>query len=543
MYRLRQFIQDYAWFILKNVLGWLLLLMALVFGPVVPGPGGIPLFLIGFALVTFPGKRRLTARVLRGRLLPNASHAYRLAAWAIALAGAGLTAWIWVRQHSDFEQRLARQWSPAITFAIAYAIHALLLLGILRLSVPAINLILRVMPSLRRKVRPALRRHGIRLLPPRWYRHHHPLPHPSTGPFERIRRHSEEVVHFGEQWSAAMHRFWNKLRPRLPKLIGLIVVPLVFWRLIQPIWDKRSEILPYLADIRWELLLLAILMFAANQFFCRLLSWRGVLKGLGHRLPFPASARIWASSELARYIPGVVWQVVGRAYLARPYGIPATTCSVSQILEITLYLLANITTAVLTLSFVGGRISDDVRPFLRAATILLPILLGFLHPRIFYPTVNFILRKIGKSVIEQRLSGRRLVGLLLLGITGQFWLGLAIWVATWSILHVRLEHAWLLAGAYCLAWTAGFCLAAMAPSGLGFRELVLGGTLFLVLPPDLKLDKTAAIALFSAIALLLRLWATAGELLFAAFAYLWNFRSLPPAPGDTLTPAAGTHES
>ena len=35
--------------------------------PLVPGPGGIPLFLVGFALANIPGKRRITARVPRGR--------------------------------------------------------------------------------------------------------------------------------------------------------------------------------------------------------------------------------------------------------------------------------------------------------------------------------------------------------------------------------------------------------------------------------------------------------------------------------------------
>jgi len=34
----------------------------MVMGPLVPGPGGLPLFLIGFGLITFPGKRRITAR-------------------------------------------------------------------------------------------------------------------------------------------------------------------------------------------------------------------------------------------------------------------------------------------------------------------------------------------------------------------------------------------------------------------------------------------------------------------------------------------------
>src|SRR3954454_9288340 len=62
----RRFIADYFWFIVKNVVGWVFILGSLPVGLTVPGPGGIPLFLIGFALVTFPGKRKLTSRVMRG---------------------------------------------------------------------------------------------------------------------------------------------------------------------------------------------------------------------------------------------------------------------------------------------------------------------------------------------------------------------------------------------------------------------------------------------------------------------------------------------
>src|SRR5689334_23334480 len=54
---------NWFWFVVKNVIGWLLILTAMVMGPLVPGPGGLPLFLIGFALITFPGKRRITARI------------------------------------------------------------------------------------------------------------------------------------------------------------------------------------------------------------------------------------------------------------------------------------------------------------------------------------------------------------------------------------------------------------------------------------------------------------------------------------------------
>src|SRR3954451_5717917 len=62
-------LETYFWLILKNVIGWLFILASPVLGIALPGPGGIPLFLIGLALVTFPGKRRITSRVLRARRL------------------------------------------------------------------------------------------------------------------------------------------------------------------------------------------------------------------------------------------------------------------------------------------------------------------------------------------------------------------------------------------------------------------------------------------------------------------------------------------
>src|SRR5688500_232144 len=64
------------WFILKNVLGWLMILSTPFLGPI-PGPGGIVLFIVGFGLVSFPGKRRVTARMLRGRPIPQDSQLFQ----------------------------------------------------------------------------------------------------------------------------------------------------------------------------------------------------------------------------------------------------------------------------------------------------------------------------------------------------------------------------------------------------------------------------------------------------------------------------------
>src|SRR3954449_4971044 len=82
-------VSTWTWFILKNVIGWVLIIEAFPLGAMFPGPGGIPLFLIGFGLIAFPGKRHLTARVLRGVPVPRDSKQFR---FAVALLGIVLPA-------------------------------------------------------------------------------------------------------------------------------------------------------------------------------------------------------------------------------------------------------------------------------------------------------------------------------------------------------------------------------------------------------------------------------------------------------------------
>src|SRR5437763_316994 len=78
-------ITDWVWFLVNNIIGWLLILLAWPVGIALPGPGGLPLFLIGFALITFPGKRHLTARVMRGIPVRRTSRAFRTTIAIIAI--------------------------------------------------------------------------------------------------------------------------------------------------------------------------------------------------------------------------------------------------------------------------------------------------------------------------------------------------------------------------------------------------------------------------------------------------------------------------
>ena len=176
--------------VLRNVIGWLLIVLSFVAGPLVPGPGGIPLFLIGFALVWFPGKRRLTARVLRGKPVRFNSGPFVLISLGVALALAALAVPL---------ARSRSQWVAAMyargPFAAAalYVIAIALIWLVARVSPHVLNLLLRLIARARHTVRPWLRRHHIRLLPPRRRRRR---PHePGTGPL----RLTDEILKFSRR--------------------------------------------------------------------------------------------------------------------------------------------------------------------------------------------------------------------------------------------------------------------------------------------------------------------------------------------------------
>ena len=188
--RRQRFLASYVWLILKNVIGWVLILAALVAGPLVPGPGGIPLFLIGFALISFPGKRRLTARVLRGRPVRAGGWPFvfvcllvALAVPAVALAAGrrhvARVAWVYER--------------GPLALAGVYAAAAAAVWLAARASPAALNLLLRGVARGRRKFRPWLRRHRIHLLPPRWRRRH--AHEHGEGPL----RLKDEILGFGRK--------------------------------------------------------------------------------------------------------------------------------------------------------------------------------------------------------------------------------------------------------------------------------------------------------------------------------------------------------
>jgi glycosyltransferase 2 family protein len=77
-------------------------------------------------------------------------------------------------------------------------------------------------------------------------------------------------------------------------------------------------------------------------------AWTAVLRGWGERLPYRRAARIWCLSNLARYVPGRVWQIAGMAALAQQAGVSPWAAAGSAIV---VQCLAIATGTLVTVSF------------------------------------------------------------------------------------------------------------------------------------------------------------------------------------------------
>jgi hypothetical protein len=200
-------------------------------------------------------------------------------------------------------------------------------------------------------------------------------------------------------------------------------------------------------------------------------AWRAVLLGWGERLPYPRAARIWCVSNLARYVPGRIWQVAGMAAMAQRAGISPWAAAGSAVV---VQLLAVATGALVT----GIAAPHAGKPLLVAGA---GIAAAALAAALAWPPATRLL-----SSFLRRLSGRDLrlepvaPGPLLLStaVTTLAWVayGLALYFFVQGVLGEARLSVFTAVGAFTASYLVGLLLV-FTPGGLGARE----GTIYVLL--------------------------------------------------------------
>lgn len=237
------------------------------------------------------------------------------------------------------------------------------------------------------------------------------------------------------------------------------------------------------------------------------LLWGRMVGALGGRSPGPVeSSRIVFTANLARYLPGKVWQIAGLAVLSRRVGISATVATTAGVLGQTFSLAAAGVIAVPALLGLAG----ETRFWGLAVLAVLAVAVGLTSVP---PLLRAILRALFRFA---RIPGAQ--GSTVGPLFGPRWL--MGYVANWVIYALAFVLfvqglGWsagtpILASAFAAAYLMGYA-AFFAPAGIGVRE----GVLIALLQPVVG---DAAVA----VALLARVWMTAVEVIPAGGFALWE---------------------
>lgn len=225
---------------------------------------------------------------------------------------------------------------------------------------------------------------------------------------------------------------------------GLAVAVVCIWFVGDAIADRWSTSRDALANAHLGWLGLAVLAAIAGMVGIALGWWRA-LRALGASVRALDAAGWFFVGEITKYVPGLIWPVIGRAELARRGGIDRGTAYRSVALSLAaLYVAA---------SGIAGALApvtsaDDLTPPIVAALVL-AALTGLVAVGLFVRGTRPALALVGSYVPA--------------------WI--VITTSTWAVARaLDAGIGWTaIAVATTVSWLAGF-LAVPVPGGVGVRE-------------------------------------------------------------------------
>ena len=266
-----------------------------------------------------------------------------------------------------------------------------------------------------------------------------------------------------------------RARPRLTKAIQAVLVAatvgLCAWAVVDQ-WHKAG---PRLEHAKPGFLALAFLMIAV-YYLVFIVGWIRMLEAWRIRVPYRAALQAEMVSMLAKYLPGGVWTPAARTVaLRRSAGVTDTPTVLASILvEAGLSAISGVIVFVVSLAWVRG-VDAPLLPLVLFAVLLASLL----HPRVFRPLAERLLRPFGAESIEPLPFP--ITMLLLLFYCGT-WLigGIAVYFLLRSLgSDPGLATIPFLGGVSAVGAIVAV-LVVFLPSGLGAREASMYGLLLAV---------------------------------------------------------------
>jgi uncharacterized membrane protein YbhN (UPF0104 family) len=300
----------------------------------------------------------------------------------------------------------------------------------------------------------------------------------------------------------------NKASKKILKhIIQITVILIIFYFFAERIFSSWNQLQSYDFRINFAYFVLSLVLLSLG-FFLMSLGWRNILRNLKEKIGIKKAFFIWAKSEMAKYIPGMVWTAVGRVYLIKKN---KAKTFLSVLIEIGMKVISSL---IVSLILIYPLIKDVVNVYFIIVLIILGLIAA--HPSVFQKVLNLGIKIIKKDSIKIKIKYSAMLHILLIYIVSWFIIGSGFSLMVFSLYPIDFSLIIPTIGIFCISWAAGFLFLIM-PGGIGVREAMI------VLLFQNYIPATIAII----ISIIGRIWWTLGDILVLLAAKIVN-KTHPP---------------
>jgi hypothetical protein len=289
-------------------------------------------------------------------------------------------------------------------------------------------------------------------------------------------------------------------RVRLAVQLGIAVV--IFGFLVLTVVDQWSEIQSEGVHFHVIWLIPAVVILSAYYVFSAL-GWDFILRFLGYRIGLGRAQVAWGQPLLARYVPGSVLYVLGRVILSERAGVPRRITVASIVYE---QAISATSAIVVAAYFIIKHPDLQGTPFRWAVLLLIPAAIAILHPKVFGPLANRLLRAFGRDPLPTLIPLSGVIALIIYYSLNWLVVAFGIYFTARSVTYIPFSDILLVGSAQAIGYFAAL-VTLVLPAGLGVRDAAFAWAVKAALPGG-------SFALGSLISIAVRGVMTVGELIY-----------------------------
>jgi hypothetical protein len=277
----------------------------------------------------------------------------------------------------------------------------------------------------------------------------------------------EQRQPFLHRVGAAAARFGTRpprsRRVRLAIQVGLAV--LIFGFLVLTVIDQWSEIQD--EGVHFHVVWLIPPLIVLPCFYVlSAFGWDLILRFLGHRIGFGRAQVAWGQPLLARYVPGSVLYVLGRVLLSERAGVPRRTTIASIVYE---QAISATSAIVIAAYFIIHHPDLQGQPLRWTVLLLIPAAIAVLHPKVFGPLADRVLKAFGREPLPAVISLQGILVLLVFFTLNWVVVAIGIYCVARSVTSIPFDDILLVGSAQAIGYFAAL-VTLIAPAGLGVRD-------------------------------------------------------------------------